>query len=47
MILNPEDLVVASFDTTADALAGADTAAIVVTDDPNHPTPLTHCFVCD
>ena len=46
MKLNPEDLVVETFDPTADAALATDTA-IVITDDPNHPTPQTYCFVCD
>jgi hypothetical protein len=42
MKLNPEDLVVSSFDTTA-----ADRLVISrPTTDPWDPTPMTHCFVC-
>jgi hypothetical protein len=42
MKLNPEDLVVASFDTTA-----ADAQAVVATSTCTiFPTPATQCFVC-
>lgn len=43
MKLNPESLVVASFDT----LGGADVADAVGTQSPVCPTPNTACFVCD
>lgn len=45
MKLNPEELVVASFQTTdADAGAQADVATPLCT---IFPTPCTYCFVCD
>ena len=40
--LNPEELVVASFETAPEALY----QPITVKTDPNDPTEQTHCFVC-
>lgn len=42
MKLHPEDLVIVSFPTAADS-----NIELPTTLDPNHPTPATHCFVCD
>lgn len=44
MKLNPEALVVTSFDTTG---AEADAAGPFGTESPVCPTPNTACFVCD
>lgn len=43
MKLNPEELVVASFDTTS----AADLVGVAGTESPVCPTPNTACFVCD
>jgi hypothetical protein len=43
MKLNPEELEVVSFDTEVQSYQVDDQITI----DPNHPTPATHCFVCD
>ena len=43
MKLHPEEIEVVSFDTVPDVYYQSD----VITIEPNHPTPATHCFVCD
>jgi hypothetical protein len=40
MKLNPEELVVVTFETSDEA------AALPGTIGPNHPTPMTRCFDC-
>jgi hypothetical protein len=45
MKLNPDELVVASFDTTAPADPDADGVFATYTC-PIFPTPATQCFVC-
>lgn len=40
--LNPEELVVTSFDTTF----GPVSPSVPTTDDTNDPTPATRCFDC-
>ncbi len=47
MKLNPEDLDVSSFDTTAAATPGSDTAAVIQPIYPTtDPTAATRCFIC-
>jgi hypothetical protein len=47
MKLNPEDIEVVSFDTSIEEANAQQAALRPITDDPNHPTPATYCFVCD
>jgi hypothetical protein len=45
MKLNPEDLDIVSFDTSAEAVSDTDTSRqIIVT--TNDPTAATRCFIC-
>lgn len=46
MKLNPEDLVVASFETSAAAVAYADSVGSFPPECPLYPTPHTRCFEC-
>lgn len=46
MKLNPEELEVVSFDTSAEE-ASVQALYRPITVDPNDPTPASHCFVCD
>jgi hypothetical protein len=47
MKLNPEDLDVLSFDTTAADAPGTDTAAVIQPITTiNDPTAATRCFIC-
>ena len=46
MKLHPEELEIESFATDALAAPGTDTVVDTIVD-TNHPTPATHCFVCD
>jgi hypothetical protein len=47
MKLNPEELDVTSFDTTASALPGGDAAAVIQPIYPTtSPTAATRCFIC-
>jgi hypothetical protein len=46
MKLNPEELDVLSFDTTADAVSGAERLEPVTIIDINSPTAATRCFIC-
>lgn len=46
MKLNPEQLEIVSFETDAVSAYASPTIVDTVID-PNHPTPATHCFVCD
>ncbi|HEU4881871.1 MAG TPA: hypothetical protein VFT45_06495 [Longimicrobium sp.] len=42
MKLNPEEIVVVSFETQPDLYTSSQ-----ITVDPNDPTPASRCFVCD
>ncbi|WP_420127780.1 hypothetical protein [Longimicrobium sp.] len=48
MKLNPEDLDVLSFDTTAEAVSGAEPSRLepVTIATINDPTAATRCFIC-
>lgn len=48
MKLNPEDLAVSSFETTAPAAPDTDTSRqqTIVIIDPNDPTAATWCYIC-
>lgn len=43
MTLKPEELEVTSFETTA---TGDSTIIAPTIDNPNEPTPMTHCYWC-
>ncbi|HST60072.1 MAG TPA: hypothetical protein VLK84_15305 [Longimicrobium sp.] len=46
MKLDPDDLVISSFETSDEALAVADSVASLPPACPLYPTPHTRCFEC-